>query len=91
LKPLQLYYSSGEINYEVHDKDGAIKKLAERYKDASVDYLDGITIEYDTWWFNVRKSNTEPLLRLNLEANTADLLKKKLEEVGGQFGTPVEH
>jgi phosphomannomutase len=91
LKPLQRYYSSGEINYEVHDKDGAIKKLAERYKDASVDYLDGITIEYDTWWFNVRKSNTEPLLRLNLEANTADLLKKKLEEVGGQFGTPVEH
>jgi len=91
LKPLLRYYSSGEINYEVHDKDAAIKKLAERYKDASVDYLDGITVEYDTWWFNVRKSNTEPLLRLNLEANTAELLKKKLEEVGGQLGTPVAH
>jgi phosphomannomutase len=91
LKPLQRYYSSGEINYEVQDKDGAIKKLAERYKDASIDYLDGITVEYDTWWFNVRKSNTEPLLRLNLEANTADLLKKKLEEVGGQLGKPVHH
>ncbi len=65
--------------------------LAERYKDASIDYLDGITLEYDTWWFNVRKSNTEPLLRLNVEANTADLLKKKLEEVGGQLGAPVEH
>jgi phosphomannomutase len=91
LKPLQRYYGSGEINYEVHDKDAAIAKLAERYKDASVDYLDGITIEYDTWWFNVRKSNTEPLLRLNLEANTADLLKKKLEEVGAQLGTPVHH
>jgi phosphomannomutase len=91
LKPLQRYYSSGEINYEVHDKDGAIKKLAERYKDASIDYLDGITIEYDTWWFNVRKSNTEPLLRLNLEAHSTDLLAKKLEEVGGQLGTPVAH
>jgi phosphomannomutase len=91
LKPLLRWQSSGEINYEVADKDGAIKKLAERYKDATIDYLDGITIEYDTWWFNVRKSNTEPLLRLNLEANSADLLKKKLEEVGGQLGTPVEH
>jgi phosphomannomutase len=91
LKPLQRYYSSGEINYEVQDKDGAIKQLAERYKDASIDYLDGITLEYETWWFNVRKSNTEPLLRLNLEANTAELLKKKLEEVGGQLGVPVAH
>jgi phosphomannomutase len=91
LKPLQRFYSSGEINYEVHDKDGAIKKLAERYKDATMDYLDGLTVEYDTWWFNVRKSNTEPLLRLNLEANTAELLKKKLDEVGGQLGTPVAH
>ncbi|HVX84297.1 MAG TPA: phosphomannomutase/phosphoglucomutase [Phycisphaerae bacterium] len=91
LKPLQRYYGSGEINFEVHDKDAAIAKLADRYKDASVDYLDGITIEYDTWWFNVRKSNTEPLLRLNLEANTADLLRKKLDEVGGQLGTPVHH
>lgn len=91
IKPLQRYYSSGEINYEVQDKDGAIKKLAEKYRDASVDYLDGLTVEYDTWWFNVRKSNTEPLLRLNLEANTADLLKKKVAEVGGQLGTPVAH
>jgi phosphomannomutase len=91
LKPLLRYYGSGEINYEVADKDAAIKKLAARYKDASIDYLDGITIEYDNWWFNVRKSNTEPLLRLNLEANTADLLKSKVEEVGKQLGTPVHH
>jgi phosphomannomutase len=53
--------------------------------------LDGLTVEYDTWWFNLRKSNTEPLLRLNLEANTADLLQKKLAEVGAQLGTPVAH
>lgn len=91
LKPLARYYSSGEINFEVADKDAAIHRIAERYKDASIDYLDGITVEYDTWWFNVRKSNTEPLLRLNLEANTAELLKQKVDEVGSQLGTPVHH
>ena len=91
LKPLLRWHSSGEINYEVADKDAAIIRLAETYKDAAIDYLDGITVEYDTWWFNVRKSNTEPLLRLNLEANTAETMKKKLEEVGRQLGTPVAH
>lgn len=90
LKPLQRYYSSGEINYENADKDGTIAKLAERYKDATIDYLDGITIEYDTWWCNVRKSNTEPLLRLNLEADTPDLLKAKIDEVGAQLGHLAE-
>ena len=95
LKPLLRYYSSGELNFEVADKEGgpdaAIIKLAQRYKSAAIDYLDGITIEFDDWWFNVRKSNTEPLLRLNLEANTADLLKQKLAEVSPQLGTPVAH
>ncbi len=91
LKPLQRWHSSGEINFEVQDKDGTIARLAQRYKDAGIDYLDGITVEYDTWWFNVRKSNTEPLLRLNLEANTAENLKKKLDEVGRQIGVAVAH
>jgi phosphomannomutase len=91
LKPLLRWHSSGEINFEVVDKDGIISQLAQKYKDASIDYLDGITVEFDTWWFNVRKSNTEPLLRLNLEANTAETMKKKLEEVGRQIGTPVSH
>jgi phosphomannomutase len=91
LKPLLRYYSTGEINYEVADKDAAIAGLAKAYKEGSIDYLDGITVEFDDWWFNVRKSNTEPLLRLNLEANTAELMKQKLAEVGGRFGTPVEH
>jgi len=91
LKPLLRWHSSGEINFEVEDKAGAIKALAERYKDASIDYLDGITVEFDSWWFNVRQSNTEPLLRLNLEANTADLLKQKLDELSKQLGTPVHN
>ncbi len=90
-KPLMRWHGSGEINFEVADKDAAIKRLADRYADAQIDYLDGITVQYDTWWFNVRKSNTEPLLRLNLEAGTQDLLKKKLDELSKQIGSPVSH
>lgn len=91
LKPLMRWHGSGEINYEVADKDGTIARLAQRYADAQIDYLDGITVQYDTWWFNVRKSNTEPLLRLNLEAATQDMMKKKLDELGKQIGTPSSH
>lgn len=91
LKPLLRWHDSGEINFEVADKDGTISRLAERYADAQIDYLDGITVQYDTWWFNVRKSNTEPLLRLNLEAGTQDLLRKKLDELSRQIGKPVSH
>jgi phosphomannomutase len=85
------WHDSGEINFEVADKDGTISRLAQRYADAQIDYLDGITVQYDTWWFNVRKSNTEPLLRLNLEAATQELLKRKLDELSRQIGTPVSH
>lgn len=74
VKDLRRYHSTGEINFEVEDKAAAIAKLKERYADGRQDELDGITVEYgdldsdDWWWFNVRMSNTEPLLRLNLEA-----------------------
>lgn len=91
IAPLNRYSASGERNFESSDKDGAIAKLADVYADAKVDYLDGITVQYDSWWFNVRKSNTEPLLRLNLEAETPELLASKLDEVAAQLGTPVAH
>ncbi len=71
---LRRYPSTGEINLAAEDKAAAIAKLKERYADGRQDELDGITVEYgdlssdDWWWFNVRMSNTEPLLRLNLEA-----------------------
>ena len=58
------------VTLEVEDKAGKIAELAERYSDGEIDYLDGITVAYPDWWFNVRKSNTEPLLRLNLEGMT---------------------
>jgi phosphomannomutase len=74
---LRRYHSTGEVNFEVADKDGAIAQLKKRYADGKQDELDGITVEYGDlgdpqwWWFNVRPSNTEPLLRLNLEASSA--------------------
>lgn len=91
IKPLDIYPSSGEINFENPDKAGAIKAIEAKFSDAQIDNLDGVTVQYDDWWFNVRASNTEPLLRLNMEANTRDLLERKLEDVMPLLGTRVEH
>ena len=68
MAPLRRYAQSGELNFQIEDKDGKIRELADIYRKAQIDYLDGITVDCGDWWFNVRKSNTEPLLRLNLEA-----------------------
>ena len=75
------YYLSGEINSEVENKESKMKLLEEKYADAEIDHLDGVTVKYPDWWFNVRPSNTEPLLRLNLEAVDASLGKEKVKEV----------
>ena len=90
IEPLRRYSHSGEINFQVDDKDGKIRELAEAYKKAgTTDYLDGITIDFKDWWFNVRKSNTEPLLRLNLEARDPRTFEQKLAEVQKILGTPI--
>ncbi len=78
---LKTYYHSGEINSQVEDKDAVLKNLAQEYEDANISYLDGVTVTYDDFWFNVRPSNTEPKLRLNLEAKTQDLMEEKRDEV----------
>ena len=62
------YFISGEINSEVDDQEGKMKELAERYSDGEASWLDGVSVDYPDWHFNVRPSNTEPLLRLNLES-----------------------
>jgi len=80
-EPLKRYSHSGEINSEVENKEGKMKELGEKYKDAEVSWLDGVTVEYEDWWFNVRPSNTESLLRLNLEAKTKELMEEKRDEV----------
>lgn len=89
MKPYYKYSQSGEINFQVEDKDGKIRELADKYKTGQIDYLDGITVDNGEWWFNVRKSNTEPLLRLNLEASSPAQLDAKLIELKGILGEPV--
>ncbi len=90
IAPFKRYVQSGEINFRVQDKDAMISELAEKFADARMDRLDGLTVEYDDWWFNVRPSNTEPLLRLNLEARNEALLQEKLQEVQSVLGEPVK-
>ncbi|HML73269.1 MAG TPA: phosphomannomutase/phosphoglucomutase [Anaerohalosphaeraceae bacterium] len=91
IAPLKRYFSSGEVNFHVENKDAMMKELARKYSQGQVDDLDGVTVQYKDWWFNVRPSNTEPLLRLNVEAKNADLLKDKFDELKGMLGEPVDH
>jgi phosphomannomutase len=91
ISPLHKYSQSGEINFHVEDKDAKIRELADHYKTAkSIDYLDGVTIDLGDWWFNVRKSNTEPLLRLNLEAANPAARDAKFAELIKMLGEPAE-
>ncbi len=86
--PLHRYHATGEINFHVDDKDGMIRRLGDVFGDGEVDHLDGITVQYRDWWFNVRPSNTEPLLRLVLEARTVELMNEKKALLLGYLGEP---
>lgn len=81
VKPFYKYFKSAETNFEVKNKEEIIEKVKQKYSDGKQDFLDGITVEYDDWWFNVRVSNTEPLLRLTIEADTQELLSQKQKEL----------
>ena len=83
LRPYERYADSGEINTEVADPAATVAAIAEteRAAGAAVDLLDGVTVERDDWWYNVRPSNTEPLLRLNVEARTPELCAAHVAEV----------
>jgi phosphomannomutase len=78
------YFISGEINSEVADQQAKMEEIAERYSDAEITHLDGVSIDYPDWHFNVRPSNTEPLLRLNLESlvSREDMEAKRDEVLG---------
>ncbi len=78
---LSPYAKAPEINLEVDDKDAIIKLIKNYYSDAKIDELDGVTVEYEDWWCNVRPSNTEPLLRITVEAKNLELLENKKKEV----------
>jgi phosphomannomutase len=78
------YFISGEINSEVEDADGKMRELEEKYSDGRIDHLDGVSVDFDDWHFNVRPSNTEPLLRLNLESvvSVEDMERRRDEVLG---------
>ncbi|MBI4578896.1 MAG: phosphomannomutase/phosphoglucomutase [Planctomycetes bacterium] len=89
--PLRRYAGSGEINFLNDDTHGTLKWLAAQHSDGEIDYLDGVTVQYHDWWFNVRPSNTEPrLLRLNVEAADERLLARRLAELSAMLGSRVE-
>jgi phosphomannomutase len=81
IKPYKKYAHSGEINSVIDDKQAAIKRIEQQYAGGKISRLDGITVTYDDFWFNVRPSNTEPKLRLNLEAVDEATMKEKRDEV----------
>ena len=80
-RPFERYAASGEINRRVDDPAAVIDKIAAHYGDAEQDRLDGLTVDFGDWWFNLRPSNTEPLLRLNLEAADRDACARHTDEV----------
>lgn len=76
------YFTSGEISFKVKDTGAVLKSLQEKYQDAqSVDWIDGLSVWYKDWWFNARLSKTEPLLRLNLEADNKDIMENHVNEI----------
>lgn len=80
-KRYKIYVQSAEINFEVEDKVAMLEKISLEMKDGTQDRLDGLTVSYPDWWFNVRPSNTESLLRLNVEAKDAESLQENLETI----------
>ena len=89
IRPLRRYHHSGEINFRVQDKQAKMDELERRYSTGKIDHLDGVTVQYKSWWFNCRPSNTEPFLRLNVEAKSRELLDEKLADIEELLGTPV--
>jgi phosphomannomutase len=82
IAPLRKYFASGEINTHVsRDPKDILDELRQKYADGRLFELDGVSVEYADWWFNVRCSNTEPLVRLNLEAKTQALMETQRDEI----------
>ena len=80
ISPIDPYVRSGEINLEVEDQAATLRKVEEHYAqrdDPKIDHLDGLTVDYGDWWLNLRPSNTEPLLRLNVEARDRKTMERE--------------
>jgi phosphomannomutase len=81
VEPYKKYFHSGEINSLVSDKDSVLKAIREKYVDAEINTIDGVSVRYEDYWFNVRASNTEDKVRLNLEARDKETMEEKTQEV----------
>ena len=89
IAPLQRYFASGEINSEVADKDAKIAELTHMYSCGRESGLDGLSVEFEDWWFNVRKSNTDPLLRLVVEATTRERMEAMRDQLLARIRRPL--
>ncbi len=83
LRPYKTHVQSGEINISVPDADAVIAGVKKAYAEGKLREIDGITVDFPDWWFNLRKSNTEPVIRLNLEAKTREMMEEKKDAVIG--------
>jgi len=81
IRPFKKYWQSGEMNFEVENKQAKILEIEKQYSDGRISHLDGLSVDYKDWWFNIRPSNTEDLLRLVVEAETEGLMKEKVKEI----------
>ncbi len=81
IAPFKKYYHSGELNFEVKDKQSIIEKVEKKYSSGKITKIDGVRIDFDDWWFLLRGSNTEPILRLIVEAKSKELLDSKIKEI----------
>jgi len=81
IRPFRKYYHSGEINFKADNKEAVMEKIKEKYKEGKASYVDGLRVDFDDWWFSLRASNTEPVLRLVVEAKSEELMKEKVEEI----------
>jgi phosphomannomutase len=88
---LRRYFGTGEINFKVADKAAAMQTVERAFPGAAVDHLDGVTLTFPDWWVNVRPSNTEPYLRMCLEANTAELRDQRKRDLIALLGPPAAH
>ena len=88
VRPLLRYYRQ-QAYFENPQPDACLRKLADVYADARVDFLDGVTVQYADWWFNLRRSTSQGRLHLSLEANTPELMQRKMQELAGHLGNPV--
>lgn len=86
VKEMSIYTPPFQQNFKIENMPVVLEKVKEKYADGKQDYLDGVTVEYKDWWFNLRPSNTEPLLKLTIEANTQELLETKKKELQDLIG-----